>query len=95
MEKVGLAGLADLPAGYLSAGQRRRLSIARLLSVPRPIWLLDEPTAPLDAAARDDIAALMQAHLAQGGIIVAATHAPIGLEGAQELRLDAARAIAA
>ncbi|MBN8958283.1 MAG: heme ABC exporter ATP-binding protein CcmA [Rhizobiales bacterium] len=95
LEKVGLAGLADLPAGYLSAGQRRRLSIARLLSVPRPIWLLDEPTAPLDTAARDDIAALMQAHLAQGGIIVAATHAPIGLEGAQELRLDAARAIAA
>jgi heme exporter protein A len=95
LEQVGLAGLADLPSGYLSAGQRRRLSIARLLSVPRPIWLLDEPTAPLDAAARDDVAALMQAHLAQGGIIVAATHAPIGLDGAQELRLGAARAIAA
>ncbi|MGD9844684.1 MAG: heme ABC exporter ATP-binding protein CcmA [Variibacter sp.] len=95
LEQVGLAGLADLPAGYLSAGQRRRLSIARLLSVPRPIWLLDEPTAPLDAAARDDVAALMQAHLTGGGIVVVATHAPLGLVGARELRLGAARAIAA
>ena len=66
--------LADLPAGYLSAGQRRRLSIARLLAVKRPIWLLDEPTSTLDAAARRGSRDFMRAHLAGGGMIVAATH---------------------
>ena len=87
---VGLAGLADLPAAYLSAGQRRRLSIARLVAVPRPIWLLDEPTSTLDAAAQNRLAELMQAHLAGGGLILAASHGSIGLSGAQELRLGAA-----
>ena len=83
----GLAALAELPAAYLSAGQRRRLSIARLLAVKRPIWLLDEPTSTLDALARDRLAEVMHAHLAGGGIIVAATHGGIGLEDVQELRL--------
>ena len=87
LEAVGLAALADLPAAYLSAGQRRRLSIARLLAVKRPIWLLDEPTSTLDAAARERLNEFMQAHLAEGGLIVAATHGAIGL-GAQELKLD-------
>jgi heme exporter protein A len=91
LKKVGLAALADLPAGYLSAGQRRRLSIARLLCVMRPIWLLDEPTAPLDSAARSDVAQIMRAHLNGGGMIVAATHGPLGLEDTRELRLDPAR----
>src|SRR6185295_5087632 len=63
---VGLAALADLPAGYLSAGQRRRLSIARLLAVPKPIWLLDEPTTALDADGQTMFAALMQDHLSRG-----------------------------
>jgi heme exporter protein A len=84
---VGLDQLADLPAGYLSAGQRRRLSIARLLAVPRAVWLLDEPTSALDAASQDKLAGLMRQHLAGGGIVVAATHGPLGLDGTKELRL--------
>ncbi len=90
LETVGLAGLAGLPAAYLSAGQRRRLSIARLIAAPRPIWLLDEPTSTLDAAAQERLAELMQSHLAGGGLILAASHGPIGLSGAQELRLGEA-----
>jgi heme exporter protein A len=86
---VGIAGLADLPAGYLSAGQRRRLSLARLIAVPRPIWLLDEPTSALDAAAQVRLAELMREHLAGGGMIVAATHGPLGID-ARELRLGKA-----
>ena len=92
LDAVGLAGLAGLPAAYLSAGQRRRLSIARLVAVKRPIWLLDEPTSTLDAAAQQRLAGLMQAHLGAGGLILAATHGPIGLEKTQELQLDQARA---
>lgn len=84
---VGLDGVAHLPAGYLSAGQRRRLSIARLIAVKRPIWLLDEPTTALDRASQDRLAALMREHLAGNGIIVAAAHGGIGLDHATELRL--------
>jgi heme exporter protein A len=84
---VGLGALAHLPASYLSAGQRRRLSIARLIAVTRPIWLLDEPTSALDTAAQAMLAELMRAHLAGGGLILAAAHGPIGLDGAKELRL--------
>ena len=87
LEAAGLAELADLPAGYLSAGQRRRLSLARLLAVPRPIWLLDEPTTALDAASQERLRGVMHAHLADGGLVVAATHAPLGLDTASELRL--------
>ncbi len=90
LAQVGLETLAALPAAYLSAGQRRRLSIARLVAAKRPIWLLDEPTSALDAAAQTRLAALMQAHLRGGGLIVAATHGPIGLDKTLELRLGAA-----
>ena len=83
---VGLDHAADLPAAYLSAGQRRRLSLARLIAVRRPIWLLDEPTAALDAAGQSMFARLMRDHLAKGGMIVAATHGPLGIE-ATELRI--------
>ncbi len=92
---VGLDSLADLPAAYLSAGQRRRLSIARLLAVNRPIWLLDEPTSTLDGPAQEQLGQIMRAHLASGGLILAATHGVLGLEGAQELLLDQASALQA
>ena len=83
---VGLDHAAHLPAAFLSAGQRRRLSIARLLAVRRPVWLLDEPTSALDAEGQSLFAGLMGEHLARGGLIVAATHAPLGLV-ARELRI--------
>jgi heme exporter protein A len=86
---VGLEELADLPAGYLSAGQRRRLSLARLLAAPRPLWLLDEPTAALDTTAQGRLAELMRRHLDGRGLIVAATHGPLGLDAAHSLRLGA------
>jgi heme exporter protein A len=76
---VELDHAARLPAAYLSAGQRRRLSIARLLTVQRPVWLLDEPTNALDTAGQKLFAGLMSEHLARGGLIVAATHAPLGV----------------
>jgi heme exporter protein A len=86
---VGLDHAGRLPAAYLSAGQRRRLSIARLLVIRRPIWLLDEPTSALDAAGQSLFATLMGDHLARGGLIIAATHAPLGIV-ARELRIGAA-----
>jgi heme exporter protein A len=88
LARVGLAHVADFPVAALSAGQRRRVALARLLVAYRPLWLLDEPTAALDAAAQDRLAEIMRAHLAGGGLIVAATHAPLGLAG-QELKLGA------
>jgi heme exporter protein A len=90
LDAVELGALAALPAAYLSAGQRRRLSLARLVAVPRPLWLLDEPTTALDVAAQARLAGLMRDHLAGGGIIVTATHGDVGLTGARELRLGAA-----
>jgi heme exporter protein A len=87
LEAVGLDALRDLPAAYLSAGQRRRLSIARLLAVRRPIWLLDEPMSTLDASAQERLSGLMRAHLTEGGLILAATHGSLGIGGIQELRL--------
>ena len=86
LSAVGLAHATHLPAAYLSAGQRRRLSIARLLVVRRPVWLLDEPTSALDTAGQDLFAGVMRDHLAGGGIIIAATHTPLGI-GARELRM--------
>ena|SRR5216684_513692 len=86
---VGLDHATHLPAAYLSAGQRRRLSVARLLTVRRPVWLLDEPTNALDAAGQSLFAGLMQEHLARGGLIIAATHAPLGVQ-AKQLRLGGA-----
>ncbi len=83
---VGLSHARHLPAAYLSAGQRRRLSLARLLTVRRPVWLLDEPTTALDAAGQAMFVRLMDEHLGGGGLIVAATHGPLGI-AARELRM--------
>lgn len=88
VEAVGLAGVAHLPFGYLSAGQQRRIALARLLVSARPLWLLDEPTAALDKASDKLFADLVRAHLAQGGMAIAATHQPLGLEHVQTLELS-------
>lgn len=85
LEMVGLETIGHLPFGYLSTGQRRRISIAKLLVSYRPVWLLDEPTAGLDKASEQQFAALMKAHLEDGGMVIAATHLPLGLEGVQTL----------
>ena len=87
LETVDLNALIDLPAAYLSAGQRRRLSIARLLAVKRPIWLLDEPTVSLDVASQAILAAAIEAHIGAGGMLVAASHVPLGLARARQLQL--------
>ena len=87
LEAVALEPLTNLPAAYLSAGQRRRLSIARLLAVPRPIWLLDEPTSSLDAPSQSRLAELMNDHMVKGGMIIAAAHGSIGLKRVHELKL--------
>jgi heme exporter protein A len=79
LDEVGLGALADLHAGYLSAGQTRRLALARLLVSVRPVWLLDEPTAALDSAGHELVTRLIDQHLDMGGIAIAATHDPITL----------------
>lgn len=84
----GLDHAANLPVAYLSAGQKRRAALARLLVAQRPLWLLDEPATALDAASQAVMTKIMSRHLAQGGMIVAATHASLGLPG-QELTLGA------
>lgn len=76
-ETLDLVGLLDLEVRRLSAGQRRRLALARLLSAPRSLWLLDEPLSPLDASWRTRFGAMMQTHLAGGGLILAAVHDPL------------------
>ncbi len=86
---LGLSHVIDFPARLLSAGQRRRVALARLLVAQRPLWLLDEPATALDVAAQAALAAIMRAHLQDGGILLAAAHGSLGLDGAQELRLAA------
>jgi len=87
LEMVGLGDIGHLPFGYLSTGQRRRASIARLLVSYRPVWLLDEPTSGLDKASEAQFADLMGVHLEDGGMIIAATHLPLGLQDARTLRM--------
>lgn len=80
LQDVDLARAADLPCQYLSAGQKRRLALARLKLCGRPLWLLDEPLAALDAQGRGLIADMLRAHATAGGIAIAATHEPLGLD---------------
>jgi heme exporter protein A len=88
LRKVGLARVGDFPVAYLSAGQKRRVALARLFVAPRPVWLLDEPATALDVGSQQRFAEAMAEHRAGGGLIIAATHAPLGLADARELRLD-------
>jgi heme exporter protein A len=90
LERVGLAHVLDFPISILSAGQKRRAAFARLLVATRPLWLLDEPLTALDAVAQESIVAIMRDHLADGGLLVAATHAPLDLPGVRRLELQAA-----
>jgi heme exporter protein A len=85
---VGLDGLDDLPCRYLSAGQRRRLALARLELGRAELWLLDEPTLGLDIASVARLEARLAQHRAAGGIVMLATHVPLALDGARELALD-------
>jgi heme exporter protein A len=94
LQAFALTDLADFPASYLSAGQKRRLGLARLLAAPRLVWLLDEPTVSLDAASSARLAAVVNAHTSAGGMVIAATHLPLGLERARELRLERGRTAA-
>ena len=91
LDRFGMAGLADLPARYLSAGQRRKVNLARLATSPAVLWLLDEPTTALDDAAVAALVALIAAHRANGGMVMAATHIDLGLPDTATLRLEAPR----
>lgn len=82
-----LEALRSIPVAYLSAGQKRRASLARLVAAQRPVWFLDEPTVSLDAASVALLAREVNRHVAEGGLVVAATHLPLGLERARDLVL--------
>jgi len=87
LEQFRMADLAPIQAAYLSAGQKRRLGLTRLLVAPRPVWLMDEPAVSLDMASQALLADAVNRHLANGGIAVAATHQPLGFSPAREHRL--------
>jgi heme exporter protein A len=89
----GLASLADLPAGLLSAGQKRRLALARLLSASRPIWLLDEPQTSLDAASVALLDAALQDHLKSGGVAVVSSHTALPTQLTKHLALGKERVV--
>jgi heme exporter protein A len=89
LRALGIGHLYDLPARFLSAGQKRRLNLARLALAPAKIWLLDEPATALDAQTTDQLRALIQRHRDGGGMVVVSTHSDLGLSGARNLDLSA------
>jgi heme exporter protein A len=89
LARFGLAALVDIPARFLSAGQTRRLGLARLLLAARPLWLLDEPTVSLDAVSTKALAGEIDRHVGAGGMVIAATHLPLGLATSRAFRLNA------
>jgi len=93
LRTVGLERIADLPTGYLSAGQKRRVAIARLLVSKRPIWLLDEPTSALDAASENLLGRLVDEHLGAGGLVIAATHMPLPFAIAATIDMSLQRSV--
>jgi heme exporter protein A len=88
LEAFDLVRLADAPGRLLSAGQKRRTNLARLIAAPAPLWLLDEPTTALDKASIQRLEAAIARHRAEGGIVVVSTHAEISLPGGRDLHLD-------
>ncbi len=88
LDRFGLAAVADWPCRWLSAGQRRRLALARLVATPAAIWLLDEPNAALDSDGDARLAAAIAEHRAAGGRVAIATHQPIALDAAEIVALD-------
>lgn len=89
----GLTPLADLPAGLLSAGQRRKLALSRLFAAPRPVWLLDEPSVALDTVSVELLDAAIRNHLTAGGIAIVSTHVPLKTKFSQEITLGQERSI--
>lgn len=89
LDRLGLGHLASLPARFLSAGQRRRLGLARLLAAPAALWLLDEPTVTLDEESVTTIETLIAEHRADGGMVMVATHAGMAIPDAEILTLGA------
>lgn len=87
LDHFGLRDLAEFPAAYLSAGQKRRVGLARLLSAERPVWLLDEPTVSLDTASTALLAEAIETHIDSGGLAIVASHIPLGLARSRELTL--------
>ena len=87
LERLQLHHVKDIPGGYLSQGQKRRISIARLLLSPRPLWLLDEPTAGLDAKAEAIFGEIVQQHLDAGGLCIAATHLDLPILSQKEVKI--------
>ena len=92
LSRLGLGALGDLPAYVLSAGQKRRLALARLLAAPRPVWLLDEPTASLDVTGKEVLLGMIGEHRARGGMVVVATHLELELEDTREIFISNGRA---
>ena len=87
LSTFGISGLADMPGRFLSAGQKRRVNLARILAAPATLWLLDEPATALDAGAIASLQAAIAQHRAGGGMIIASTHQDLGLADAEFLEL--------